>query len=592
MERINLLDTETSNKISAGEVIERPFSAVKELVENSIDAGAKNIIVEIQDGGESKLKVSDDGCGIFPDDIKKAFLPHATSKINAVDDIYKLTTMGFRGEALASIAAVSKVKMISRFNECDFGREISIVAGEIDYVKDAGCNIGTSVEVENLFFNVPARQKFMKSIQSETSAISDIMGRLALANPEISFKYINNGKSSLNTFGTGNTLDVIRSVYGKTVNDNVIPFEKHTDEVSIYGFVGNAEISRGSRNNQSVFVNKRYIKSRVITAAVENAFKSFITINKFPFYVVYIDIYPEYIDVNVHPTKSEIKFKDEREIYKNVFNAVHEALMNYAKQSFITEDIVEDNVEDNVEDVNKNIHYIKEDVVREETVQLPIDLKSTNNDYKNIEMVNNKSCKDNAGEAKLPDLTPIGSLNNTYILAQGPEGLYIIDQHAAHEKVMFEKLRNEIAQGKVIAQVLISPSVIELSPDDYSCYIENADIFKNAGFSIEIFGDKTISIREVPMLLGKPDIAHLFDEMLDNIKNLGHGELVEVKYMNIARLACRSAVKANDILSLEEMKKLLDDMKYLDEPFTCPHGRPTIIKITINELEKKFKRIQ
>lgn len=587
MKRINLLDTETSNKISAGEVIERPFSAVKELVENSIDAGANNIIVEIQDGGQSRIKVSDNGHGIFPQDIEKAFLPHATSKINEVDDIYKLTTMGFRGEALASIAAVSKVKMISRFNECDFGREIFITAGKIINIRDAGCNIGTSVEVEDLFFNVPARQKFMKSIQSETSAISDIMGRLTLANPEISFKYINNGKNNLNTFGTGNILDVIRSVYGKTINDNVIPFERHLDGVSIYGYVGNAEICRGSRNNQSVFVNKRYIKSRIVTAAVENAFKSFITINKFPFYVVYIDIYPEYIDVNVHPTKSEVKFRDEREIYKNVFDAVHEALMNYAKQSFMAEDISMD--------IDKDMHISGEEVIREETVQLPIDLKNNDyksNDYKNIEMVNNKSCEDITFNAKLPDLIPIGSLNNTYILAQGPEGLYIIDQHAAHEKVMFERLKKEIGQGKVIAQVLISPSVIELNSDDYSCYMENVDIFKNAGFSIEIFGDRTISIREVPMLLGKPDIDHLFHEMIDNIKNLGHGETVEMKYMNIARLACRSAVKANDILSLEEMKRLLDDMKYLDEPFTCPHGRPTIIKITINDLEKRFKRIQ
>lgn len=587
MKRINLLDTDTSNKISAGEVIERPFSAVKELVENSIDADAKNIIVEIQDGGQSKIKVSDDGRGIFPQDIEKAFLPHATSKINVVDDIYKLTTMGFRGEALASIAAVSKVKMISRYNECDFGREISITAGKINNIRDSGCNIGTSVEVEDLFFNVPARHKFMKSIQSETSAISDIMGRLALANPEISFKYINNGKNNLNTFGTGNILDALRSVYGKTINDNVIPFERHLDEVSIYGYVGNAEISRGSRNNQSVFVNKRYIKSRIVTAAVENAFKSFITINKFPFYVVYIDIFPEYIDVNVHPTKSEVKFRDEREIYKNVFDAVHEALMNYAKQSFMAEDISMD--------IDKDKHISSEEVIREEIVQLPIDLKNNDYksyDYKNIEIVNNKNCEDITYNAKLPDLIPIGSLNNTYILAQGPEGLYIVDQHAAHEKVMFERLKKEIEHGKVIAQVLISPSVIELNSDDYSCYMENVDIFKNAGFSIEIFGDRTISIREVPMLLGKPDIDHLFHEMIDNIKNLGHGETVEVKYMNIARLACRSAVKANDILSLEEMKRLLDDMKYLDEPFTCPHGRPTIIKITTNDLEKRFKRIQ
>jgi len=630
LKRINLLNQETSNKIAAGEVLERPSSAVKELVENSIDANSKVITIEIEEGGQKLIRVTDDGDGIDPEDIEKAFLPHATSKISSIDDIYAINTLGFRGEALPSISAVSHTILRSRVKEFQGGKEIAISGGIKNYIKDVGCSMGTSIEVRDIFYNVPARQKFLKSSQREAALISDIVNRLALAHSNISFRLVNKGKKVVNTYSTENLFDTIRNIYGKNTSDNIIKFEKHGDVASVYGYVGNAEISRGSRNNQSIFVNKRYIKNRLIATAVENAVKSFLMINKYPFFVLFLDIYPEFIDVNVHPTKSEIKFQNDREIFKLVFDAVHEAI----KESF------KDNFDFNIENT---IDLSKESPleIKRENIQIPIDLKShenirideefkngpeesvsifsTNEDNKKISLkdnkdisvseevfenkvssytseINNNLSTSNDGDElvkpKFPDLRVIGQYHNTYILAESTEDFYLIDQHAAHEKILFEKYSKEIKEGKVTAQILLTPEVIEMSPEDFIQYIENKDIFSNAGFNIEVFGDNTISIREVPNFLGKPQLKNLFSDMLDNLKNLGSGETYEVKYNKIATIACKAAIKANDYLSLEEMKSLVEQLRYIDEPFNCPHGRPTIIKMTLYEIEKKFKRIQ
>ncbi|MDW8801935.1 DNA mismatch repair endonuclease MutL [Clostridium sp. A1-XYC3] len=639
--RINVLGIETSNKIAAGEVVERPYSVVKELVENSIDSHAKNITVEIIEGGQKSIKIIDDGEGIHPDDVEKAFMPHATSKISNIDDVYNINTMGFRGEALASIAAVSNTVLKSRIEEFDYGKEISISGGKTDYIREAGSNVGTTIEVRDLFYNVPARLKFLKSSSREAAYISDILNRLALANPEVSFKLLNNNKKTLNTYGTGKLLDVIRSVYGKTIAENIIAFEGHSDIASVHGYIGNSEISRGSRNNQSIFVNKRYIKNKLITAAVENAFKSFLTVNKFPFFIVFLDIFPEYTDINVHPTKSEVKFRDDREIFKLTFNAIHEALRNYLKDSFSIP------VEEESIALKK-----EEDKTEMQRIQLPIDLNSfSESDYKSVEYGNTKSCEitnvpyntaedihtnenlvqkdyfnkhilkesadcpneeyktvpedtkeiESAGKhiipsedktAKFPSLKVIGQFHSTYILAEFMDNLYLIDQHAAHEKILFEKYKKSIKENNVISQVLMTPMVMELSPEDFDIFKENNETFTKVGFDINVFGDNTISIREVPLILGKPDVKNLFTNLLENLKNLGSGETWEVKYNTIAKRACKSAVKANDNLSIIEMKSLIEDLRYIDDPFTCPHGRPTIIKFTLNELEKKFKRIQ
>jgi len=607
LNRINLLDEEISNKIAAGEVVERPASVVKELIENSIDADAKNITIEIEDSGQKSMKITDDGNGIHPDDIKKAFMPHGTSKIKNAEDLFSVNTFGFRGEALPSIASVSKINLISRMEESPFGKEIYLNSGKIEFIEDIGSNVGTTILVQDLFFNVPARQKFLKSDQREVSLISNIVTRLALANHNISFKYYINDKKSLMTYSTKDSKNAIRNIYGNNVYNNLIPFEGCTDIASVHGYIGNSDISRGSRNNQSIFVNKRYIKSGLITAAVENAFKSFLTINRYPFFVLFIEIFPELIDVNVHPTKSEVKFQDERSIYKLVFESVHSALRDYVKGTF-----------NKIEEIDSpfiNKEFPKVEDIELKLVQLPIDLKEEKENqvskFKNLEYdFNNynkhddtiikeeipsylnkaESLNKEAIEPKFPALDIIGQFNNTYILAECNGTLYMIDQHAAHEKILFEKYKNDIIKSKVVSQILITPILMELNHEDYSYYNENINIFTQAGFSIDLFGDNTISIREIPIFLGKIGIKGLFIDILDNIKNMGSGKTIEVKYDTIASVACKAAIKASHQLSKLEMISLIDELRYINEPFNCPHGRPTIITMDIKDIEKRFKR--
>lgn len=616
MHRINLLDSDISNKIAAGEVVERPASVVKELIENSIDAGAKHIDIEIEDGGQSLIRVIDDGAGIHPEDIEKAFLPHATSKINNIDDLFKIITMGFRGEALPSIAAVSKISLSSKQKDMLSGKEISISGGINNGIKDEAMNQGTLIEVSDLFYNVPARKKFLKSMGRETALIGDIINRIALAHADIAFSFTNNQKLQFNTYGNGNVLDVIRKIYGKNTCDNLIKFQSYGDELSVYGYVGNSEISRGSRNNQSIFVNKRFIKSRLVTAAVENAFKSFATINKFPFFIIYIDIYPELIDVNIHPSKSEIKFKDERFIFKFVFDTVHKAIKESVKDSFMMQEeeagedetpVSEaisfnfDHIERSIKEEKRDDHQyplyhehkdygLDQNIKEKSIVDIPVYL---NKDVKeNLVITNEKETINTLEEAKFPDIKVIGQFDKTYIIGEHSKNLYLIDQHAAHEKIMFERYMGEIKNHKVVIQPLLIPEVIELNIDDYSYFMENLEVFNKAGFKVEEFGDNTIIIKEVPYVIGKSKTRNLFLSILDNLKNLGSGKTEEYKYDTIARMACRSAVKANEELTMEEMKSLLEELRYCDEPFNCPHGRPTIIKLTLYELEKLFKRIQ
>lgn len=641
MKRINLLDIDTSNKIAAGEVVERPSSVVKELLENSIDADAKNITIEIKDGGESLIRIIDDGIGIHPQDIDKAFLPHATSKIKGADDLFNITTMGFRGEALASIAAVSHTKLTSRTEEFEYGREIIVDGGTISEINDTGSNKGTIIDVKDLFFNVPARKKFLKSTSRESAIISDIVNKIALANKDIAITFYNNGKKSLRTYGTGNLADCIRAVYDKNIMDNLTYFEGHIDEASVYGYIGNESISRGSRSHQSIFVNKRFIKNRFIITAVENAFKSFLPINKFPFFVLFLDIYPELIDVNIHPTKSEIKFSDERKIFKLIFDAVHSALRRSLEDSFM---LPEEKEASNKDQSYENLSYLSKDILINEPVisnerklyentskdanvvitdNKDTELLKENNiinhgsfKEKNIssesfkpytdeiqneplkveipvDLKSNSTCiSDTKITPKLPPIRIIGQFNKTYIIGEYNSDLYLIDQHAAHEKMLFERYKREIKTRNIISQPLLMPLVFELSDEDFAFYLENQDIFKNSGFNIEIFGDNTLNIKECPYILGKADLKEFFIATLNDIKNLGSGSVEDVKYNKIAQMACKKAVKANEELTLDEMKHLIDEVKYMEDPYTCPHGRPTIIKFTLYELEKRFKRIQ
>ncbi|EGT3614258.1 DNA mismatch repair endonuclease MutL [Clostridium perfringens] len=673
MNRINILNADTANKIAAGEVVERPSSVVKELVENSLDAGAKNITIEIQNGGESLIKIIDDGSGVHPEDVEKAFNPHATSKIKDTYDIFSINTLGFRGEALPSIASISRVDFKSKIADFDMGKELVISGGEKESLTDCSMNRGTQIEVRDLFFNVPARKKFLKTTARESALINDLVNRISLANPDVSFKLFNNNKKILNTYGNGKLIDVIRTIYGKSTAENLIYFEEHKDTASVYGFIGNDTLARASRNNQSLFVNKRYVKNRSLTVAVENAFRSFNVTGKFPFFVLFIDTYPELIDVNIHPTKSEIKFKDERFIFKVVFDAVHSAMREYVKDTFtlpeeeekrfeaLKEEVIQESLDKEIstlEKLKENINYkASEDKRKEEIysykpsndyeakteVNIPVDFLSKenqeesfsinnsleNNDFKegsakreisydpiliknelkdkvsestseSLERSDYKCNKNEYGnfieetiykEAKFPKLRVIGQFNKTYILAEYDSTLYLIDQHAAHEKILFEKYSSDIAKKKVEIQPLMIPLVVTLPTEDYLYYDENKEIFEKAGFKISDFGDNSIRIEEVPYFLDKLNPTELITSMINNLKKMGTGETVEVKYNKIASMSCRAAVKANDVLSILEMENLIEDLRYINDPFHCPHGRPTIIKFTSYELDKKFKRI-
>ncbi|WP_349406384.1 DNA mismatch repair endonuclease MutL [Clostridium perfringens] len=673
MNRINILNADTANKIAAGEVVERPSSVVKELVENSLDAGAKNITIEIQKGGESLIKIIDDGSGVHPEDVEKAFNPHATSKIKDTYDIFSINTLGFRGEALPSIASIARVDFKSKVSDFDMGKELIISGGEKESLTDCSMNRGTQIEVRDLFFNVPARKKFLKTTARESALINDLVNRISLANPDVSFKLFNNNKKILNTYGNGKLIDVIRTIYGKSTAENLIYFEEHKDTASVYGFIGNDTLARASRNNQSLFVNKRYVKNRSLTVAVENAFRSFNVTGKFPFFVLFIDTYPELIDVNIHPTKSEIKFKDERFIFKVVFDAVHSAMREYVKDTFtlpeeeekkfeaLKEEVIQESLDKEIstlEKLKENINYkVSEDRKKEEIysynpskdyeakteVNIPVDFLSKenqeesfsinnsleNNDFKegsakreisydpiliknelkdkvsestseSLERSDYKCNKNEYGnsleeiiyrEAKFPKLRVIGQFNKTYILAEYDSTLYLIDQHAAHEKILFEKYSSDIAKKKVEIQPLMIPLVVTLPTEDYLYYDENKEIFEKAGFKISDFGDNSIRIEEVPYFLDKLNPTELITSMINNLKKMGTGETVEVKYNKIASMSCRAAVKANDVLSILEMENLIEDLRYINDPFHCPHGRPTIIKFTSYELDKKFKRI-
>ncbi len=617
MRRINLLSENTANKIAAGEVVERASSVVKELVENSLDADSKNITIEIEDSGNKLIRITDDGRGIHPEDIKIAFLPHGTSKISSVEDIYDIQSFGFRGEALASIAAVSKVRLKSRMEAFDYGREIYIEGGKVIHEKDVGCNLGTEIEVKDLFFNTPGRQKFLKSPQREKSIINDLVLKLALGNYKTSITLINDGKQTLRTFSEDELDKTLRILYGKEVYENVIPIENHSDILSVYGYIGKESISRGSRNRQSIFVNKRLIKSSLITAAVENAFKSFIMVNKFPFFVIHIDIFPEFIDPNVHPTKNEVKFLEERVLFKTIFDGVHSALKESLKKSFIIPEEIEDlaivqedklhksynssepsqigylndnhyTSEDNNLGYNKDFGFNKEanyndkpSYIREIPIENQVEPKG-DNIYSNKEI---------SRIPKIPPIKLIGQCFNSYIIGEYLDELYLIDQHAAHEKILFEKYRKNIGNFNVVSQILAVPTIIPLTFDEYAIYKDNEEIFLNAGFVVESFGENDVLVREVPVFLGKPHINNLFHDMIENIKSMGSGLTIDIKYDKIASLACKAAVKANDKLSDVEILSLLEELRYIDEPFTCPHGRPTIIKYSLKEIEKSFKRI-
>lgn len=603
---IHLLNENVSNKIAAGEVIERPASVVKELVENSIDAGASSITVEIKDGGITYIRVTDNGSGMDMGDAKNSFIRHATSKIECEDDLFTIKTLGFRGEALASIASVSEVELVTKLKDEVYGTRIYIEGGEYKFVDSTGCPDGTTFIVKNLFYNTPARLKFLKKETREAAVISEVLSRLALSKPSISFKFINSGKLIFNTNGDGDPKNAILTIFGKDYMNSLINVSYKGNILSISGFIGCPEAARSNRNMQIFYVNNRYIRSKMISAAVDSAYKTFLPVNKFAFCLLFIHICPELVDVNVHPTKAEVRFQDEKEVFSAVFSTIRNGL---AGHSIIPEIIKDDQTVEleqqkliysdlsfmQVPGKEKNTETIHESrALSQDRINYsnPVDMKeSTKEEIRDIgrESIN---IDENEAHNLLPPLLVLGQCHYTYILAQGPDGLYIIDQHAAHERVLYEKFRHSFENGEIQSQKLLTPLVLDLTSDEICTIKDNNVLITKLGFDIEFFGNNSVILRSVPILFGSPQLKKLFLDIVDSFDN----SYVASKRSHVDNilytLACKSAIKANDRLGLKEMEELISMLRKTLNPYTCPHGRPTIIKLTRDELERKFKRIQ
>lgn len=597
MGNIFLLDETTINKIAAGEVIERPASIVKELVENSIDAGATSITIEIEEGGKSYINVSDNGCGIMYDDVERVFFRHATSKIKDSKDLFSIATLGFRGEAMASIAAVSELEMKTKSEEDTSGSFIVLKGGKVVERKDIGYPIGTSIIVRNLFFNTPARLKFLKSDTSEQGQIVNIVEKLALTNTGISFKLTVNNKVVLHTPGNGDLLSVILCIYGKNTAKAMLPLDYNSNLVNIQGYIGKPETAKGNSTYMTFSINNRYVKNRLLGEAVKQSYKTLLMNNRYPFSVINIDIKSDMIDVNVHPTKQEIKFSDDRAIFNTLYIAVKNCLNS---NQLVFETLEETNSE----------RYINEPVVSsyQTDVRIPgfFDKESPVNkdeitfDQIGINTVDEKQHHNTPYRSQTPyssveeygqhNIKVIGPLFGTFILGQQEDNFYIIDQHAAHERIMYEYIKEKYNTKSITMQQLIMPIVVELSPAEKVLYSENSLLFQNLGFETEWFGENALAVRSIPVIMGEPCSGEFFSSILDSLKETGSSIESPLDKIVIG-MACKNAIKAGDKLTPEETAELIDQLFKTNQPFTCPHGRPTIITMSKYELEKKFKRI-
>ena len=764
MGKIVLLDDLTINQIAAGEVIERPASVVKELVENSIDAGAKNVTVEIKNGGISYIRITDDGSGIMTDDMEIAFERHATSKIRKADDLDTVKSMGFRGEALASIAAIAKVELVSKTEQNDIGYKIDIQGGDIIDKHEEGCQKGTTITVKELFYNTPVRYKFLKKDFTESGYIEDTITRIALANPSVAIKLINTGKIAIQTTGSGKLEDVIYSIYGKEIAQNLLPVEYEFEDMKVTGVIGKPAIARSNRSNQLFFVNKRFIKDKTLTSAAEQAFKGLVTIGKHGFLVLNIDMDPKKVDVNVHPTKLEVRFQEDGKVFKAIYNSIKQALLKYdlvpspekEYKSTTPNDIlksINSNVNSNLFNTKAEADEVKETSLKSETItniadtlsnkkedetNIPkfTEFKSTMSELdaetrrkfideltqtkspeeigikladmtkalanKSNEIINEKNDSQKIEENKVADegiedkavqddvadesreneevsdssnneqlnekteeykldnstnvandvnkkeeetfeqmykrlfgrdineakkeyaekqaeeeekypISPItgeeisifekeGIDNNpqykfigiafkTYIILTMGDDLYILDQHAAHERIMYEKVKaNYYSEGEKDCQLMLLPDIIKLSTREMGIFKDNKEMFNKAGFAVEEFGDNTVKLTGVPEFCLDFDTQELFLETLDEINTVARTAKQEIEDKFLATVACKAAVKAHMALSKEEVDSLMNQLLRLPNPFTCPHGRPTVIKMSKNDIEKKFSR--
>ena len=644
MAKIQLLDQKTIDNIAAGEVIERPASVVKELVENAVDAKANAVTVEIKDGGMTLIRVTDNGIGIPKDQVKTAFLRHATSKIRSVEDLLSVSSLGFRGEALSSISAVAQVELVTKTAESFSGVSYKIYGGEEEAFDDIGAPDGTTFLVKNLFYNTPARRKFLKSATTEAGYVEQMMVHIALSHPEISFKFIHNNKNKIYTSGNGKVKDIIYHIYGRDVAGALIPLEAQNEDVKVTGFVAKPYVSRGNRNYESYFINGRYIKSSIIYKAIEEGYRTFTMKHRYPFVCLDFKINQELLDVNVHPTKMEIRFRNGREIYELVVDAVRAALL----QKDLVQDVLRETPKkkelpktkevkkpepfevnrrkEEVQKVDQQGQGVQQQVEKQrQAVQQQIEKpshpvkktptasESSKNtkkptyaglnyntqkkefpQYKTDELSSNQmTLRENpvfSVQAR-PDRKILGQLFKTYWLIEYEDQLFIMDQHAAHEKVLYEKIMNKLHNKTIGTQMILPSIVLSLNMHEEEIYKTNQDIFKRLGYEIEEFGGNEYKVTGIPAGLPKMDYKQLFIDVLDGLSEESAGKDPDVITEKVASMSCKAAVKGNNRLSFNEAFELMDELMRADNPYNCPHGRPTLIMMSKYEIEKKFKRI-
>ena len=557
MGNIVLLDDLTINKIAAGEVIERPANVVKELVENSIDAGATKIIIEIKNGGKTLVKIVDNGKGISANDIPLSLERHATSKIRKIEDLEHTYSMGFRGEALASIASISELTMMTKTAE-ENGTKIIAEAGEIEEVEEIGIPVGTTIMVERLFFNTPVRYKFLKNDATEFRYIKEWVQKTALVNSDIAFKLINDGKIVFQTNGNGNIRDIIYLLYGKEIEKNLLDVNYESEGIKVTGVIGNTTIARDNRKSQILYLNKRNIKNQILTNSADQAFKGATGIGKYGFFILNLEMPANYYDVNVHPTKMEVRFNDENKLYKVFYHAIKSSMLN---GEFL----------DNDEKEQKKETYIENE------------LEFLTNKFKNdtpVELINREIQRE-------IEYKYVGILFRTFIIIEIGEDMFLIDQHAGHERILYEQIKenykNHIQNN---SQLMLIPEVYNLSHKEIEFLKENIELFRNTGFDIELFGEDSVKISGIPDIEYKVNKNRMFLDVLDEMLTTERTAIKDVEERFIATVACKAAVKANMDLTRQEVDSLIQRLLKLKNPFTCPHGRPTTIKFSKKELFK------
>lgn len=642
MPNIAILNQETIDKIAAGEVVERPCSVVKELVENAIDAGSTAITVEIKEGGISFIRITDNGCGIERDQVAVAFYRHSTSKIRSAEDLLTVKSLGFRGEALSSISAVARVELITKTYDELTGTRYVIEGSKELSNEEIGAPDGTTFIVKDLFYNVPARRKFLKTVQTEGSYISDMVEKLALSHPDISFKFINNNQTKLHTSGNGNRKDIIYHIFGREISSSLLEVKHECEYFKVEGFIGKPVITRGNRNYENYFINGRYVKSNILSRAIEEAYKSFLMQHQYPFTVLYFTFFSE-LDVNVHPTKMELRFDNNNEIYVELCDTIYailshkemipevpvdstpapkkivheykepipepfekrrinevraaesrsvygQSVTSAAKTPAVNEQLTDNTSKLQtakasaaalVAGTGNSVELAPETSTAYEPAQVVTGTQQTLGDYDKVFLT----------ESSKKQFSIIGQLFKTYWLIEFEDKLYIIDQHAAHEKVLYEKTMARLANKDFTSQRISPPIVMTLDARECEMLEKYRPQIEQFGYEVEHFGGKEYMISAIPDNLFNIDMKDLFIEMLDDFSNATGRQTPDIITEKVASMSCKAAVKGNDKLTLPEINKLIDELLSLDNPYNCPHGRPTIISMSKYEIEKKFKRI-